>query len=274
MNLNDKDRAELEKQLELESKLFEYKGSDETLSIHEIKKILLKQDPFIFKIPHTGFTSLDSLTDGFEGGELIIVSGPTKHGKTTFCQSLTFNLWRQGIYSLWFSYEMTPRQMISRFEQIDPNLDLYMPFPLLQKGSAWFFNRMLEAKLKHECRVVFIDHLHFLIDFEKLKNPSLELGRIIRDIKTIAKRLNIVVFLVCHLTKVKIDDEPTEQDIRDSSFMAQEADSTFMIWRKLNEENRNCLSVRNHRRTGVIAKTIQLKHFNKRFVELSDYEPR
>ncbi len=43
--------------------------------------------------------SLDRLIEGFEGGEMIVISGPTKMGKTSFCRTLTEDFETKGVRS-------------------------------------------------------------------------------------------------------------------------------------------------------------------------------
>ena len=139
----------------------------------------------------------------------------------------------------------------------------------------WVESRIWEAKLKYDIKAVFIDHLHFLVDLAKLRNPSLEIGAIVRGIKRIAMAHNIVIFLIAHLTKVKFDQEPTIDTVRDSSFIIQDSDSVLMIYRlqsnnpELEGEftNRAKLSVQTHRRTGVMGKSVNLILQDGFFVE-------
>jgi replicative DNA helicase len=53
-----------------------------------------------------------------------------------------------------------------------------------------------------------------------------------RNLKKISIKYNIVIFLVAHLTKTKFEERIGLEDIRDSSFISQEADYVVVIWRK------------------------------------------
>jgi replicative DNA helicase len=245
--------------LALESDLLTYQGPDQIIDFHTMKAecdarqktaVLLK----------SGLPSLNALIGGFQGGELIVLSGVTKHGKTTAARTFTRDFMAQGVASVWFSYELSAQEFLHSFPTLPEG---YLPHELTGRSLTWLFHRCYEAKLKHGCRVVFIDHLHFLVDMAKLKHPSLEIGALVRQIKRLAMHLNMVVFLICHLTKTTFDQEPTEQELRDSSFIAQDADSTLMIWRKQNPmtkqfENEATLKICNHRRTGTMARKIPL----------------
>lgn len=250
--------------IEKEQQLSSYDGPDKVISSKEAMENISKQKKsnyqFDSKIP-----LLDKYIEGFESGELIIISGPTKHGKTTFCQSLTKNFEQDGIKCLWFEFEVPERQFLSKF----PNLPLfYLPKILKDKDVGWIKDRILEGILKYNTRIVFIDHLHYLIDMYT-KNTSMDIGRAIRDLKRFAVENDVVIFTMAHTTKVKLDEVPTENDIRDSSFIPQEADSTMMVWREVKRKRKGgtefleytgktFLYILNHRRTGVMAKRVPL----------------
>lgn len=263
--------GEIKKQIETYEKLFAYHGEDEVLSGGDIIREIQNQPVADFKISNSGFPGLDQLTEGFEGGELIIISGPSKNGKTLFCQTLTDNFSQRTISSLWFSYELRPKQFLNRFRTVPDYI--FMPKKLTQKSLDWIEARILEGIIKFGVKVVFFDHLHFLVDMEKLRNPSLELGALVRRLKGLALEYDLIFFLICHITKLKIGDEPTEADLRDSSFIYQDADSTMMVFRPENKDYA-IVKVRNHRRTGTINKGVRVKMVNGLLRECSPEDPR
>ena len=259
---------------EKEERLANYEGEDRVVPSHEIEKELSEISTELFKVK-SNLPTLDDLIEGFQGGELIIVSGPTKQGKTTFCQSLTKNFEDQGVKSLWFSFEVPLRQLFKQFIKADT---IYLPRRLHDKRLDWLEDRILEAKIKYDAKVIFIDHLHYLVDIEKTRNASIEIGSIIRKLKSICVEHEVIIFLMVHTTKTRIDDMPTEENVRDSSFIPQEADSTLMIWRekKLNRKTKEIeltgktvLLVSNHRRTGVMQQSVPLVFKDGMLYELS-----
>lgn len=264
---------DIKKQIKLEKFLVEYEGEDRVVSCQELKKHLQEirdKKPHIFM--KSGIPTLDNLIRGFEGGELNIISGITGHGKTLFCQSLTVNFAVQEYYSLWFSYEVQAQQFLSKF---DENLPLfYMPMMLKSGDPKWIKVRIHEAKLKYGVRAVFIDHLHFLTDIMTRNNPSLEIGKILRILKTWALDLNIVIFLIAHTTKVDFDRELQAGDTRDSSFIEQEADNVFYIWRIANSENKSILKITKNRGQGVMNKIVHLIKVGKYLRERTKDESR
>lgn len=246
---------------ELELKLSEYDGPDKLIESFTAQE-QVKNDPKATVSFKYGIDGLDELTEGARGGELIVLSGPTKHGKTLLAQSLTVNFWKQkpAVSSMWLSYEMRKKEFINAF----PELPFFcLPDNLTGKSMKWLDRRILEGRIKYNIRAVFIDHLHFLVDMSVLRNASLDLGAVVRNIKTLAIQHNVWIGLICHIKKNLLEKEPDVSDIRDSSFISQDADSTWMVFRKHDigtkeYGNRASVKVCNHRYTGVMDKKVNL----------------
>ena len=125
----------------------------------------------------------------------------------------------------------------------------------------------MESFTKYNTRIVFIDHLHYLFDIQRSRNPSLDIGAIIRQLKGIAVDNEFVIFLLCHTSKAK-DDNENYESIRDSSFVAQESDCVIMVKRTPEEgETYARARVEFHRRTGVMEKVVFLQKTGNYLVE-------
>lgn len=250
-----------EQQIERERILSQYAGEDKVISFEDMNKILAEnKTPTL--VAKSSFPRLEKLVDGFEGGEVIVISGPTKAGKSLLAQTLTYDFHSQGIPTLWFSYELTPRQFLARFPK-DWMPHAFLPEKMKSNTMDWINDRVLEGKVKYGIKVVMIDHLHFIVDMEKLRNPSLEIGAVMRGLKTMAIGHNIIVFLLCHIGKIEVGKRPTYNDSRDSSFIAQECDTFLMVWRLKDNKsqgiiNQARLSVELCRRTGTLAKSFKI----------------
>ncbi len=254
----------------LEKNLADYQGEDRIVTSYELKAKLtaVQAEPTINA--YSGIPGIDHACEGFRDGEVIVISGPTKNGKTLLAQTLTTNFAKRHIYSTWFSFEVPARQFLSQF----PVLPLiHMPLQLKPKDIEWFKERTLEAFQKFGTRIVFIDHLHYLVDMVKRQNLSIEIGAIIRELKTFAVANNFVIFLLCHTTKPKADNEMSYADIRDSSFVAQESDCCIMVKRypKI-ADNVAKASIEYHRRTGVMERVITLEKKGGGLVERIETE--
>ncbi|MBT6045301.1 MAG: AAA family ATPase [Candidatus Scalindua sp.] len=231
-----------------------YDGKDEIVSLPEMAKIVETQKKLT--TIKSGIPSFDKLVKGFCSGEVIAVSGPRKAGKTLWAQSLTDRFSKDGVKSLWFSYEVTPGQLIERFPELPDNA--YTPKTMEAYSLEWLKERVIEAMIKEGISVVFIDHLHYLLDLARASNVSIELGQVIRFIKRMAVELNLIIFVMCHMKKLDPYTEPNDVDVRDSSFISQESDMGVVIWRDIETDDQACLKICYDRRSGVLNKKISM----------------
>lgn len=269
------------KNVERQKILLDYQGPDRVVPVSEIlEELSAKTDKKIYtKIP-----LLDNLSDGFRIGNLIVISAPTGQGKTTFCKTLTKNFTENGMKSIWFSYEVPPKEFMESFPK--GNQYLTMPRELTTGALSWIENRILESKAKFNTNIVFIDHLHFLLEMKDLaiaKNQSILIGMILRELKKIALNHNLIIFLVAHMRKKDTENQiPTIDDLRDSSFVAQESDMVMLLWRKQRGKpekglppewtNESVLSVVKNRRTGKLGFVkLEYNFLKKEFVELDPF---
>ncbi len=195
-----------------------------------------------------GFPTLDKMLDGVSAGELIVVTAPTGVGKSTFCQSITWNLARETKPCLWYTLEVSLPNFLMPFVKNDPGAQWEDTGKLLKVSSMpIYFPKDVEkldfdslkaairyAYLNYGVEHVFIDHLHYLLqhkDIERSGNISMYIGDRLRQLRQIALETGVSIFLVCHLTKMEEGVRPTISNMRDSSFIAQEADAVLVLWR-------------------------------------------
>ena len=86
----------------------------------------------------------------------------------------------------------------------------------------------------------------------------LRVGQTMRDLKRLAVKWNIVIVLICHLRKTRLDVNPDLDDLKGSGSIAQESDTVIIIWRetkRINNEvvlsNNTNVSVQANRRYGL-----------------------
>jgi len=225
-----------------------------------------------------GIKSIDSVTEGFTHGDLIVVSGYTGHGKTSLCQTISYNLGQEEVPSLWFSYELSARQFFNKYK--DKTVPLfYMPKKNRPYDLVWLEKKIAETNQTHNVKVVFIDHLHYVVPMltGDLKKSD-AIGDTMRRLKQIAVKYNIVIFLMAHTKQPKDQLAPTLGDLRDSSFVGQESDAVYVIHRPAKRGKRdefeefNYFTIIKQRHTGVIGKKIKLEMHNKMFYDQIDLE--
>lgn len=178
----------------------------------------------------TGYLNLDRMTMGFKEGDLVIISGLTGNGKTEYAVSLAKRYIEQDIPPIFFSYEISSQELLERFGTPVPVF--YLPRIPKSKAPTWIEEKIAEGIKNFGTKVVFIDHLHYLVDeyTTRNKNTSEMLGQLCRDFKQLARRQKVAIFLMCHVKKFQTT-RPGLNDIKDSSGISQEADAVMIIHR-------------------------------------------
>ena len=253
-----------------------YAGEDRVVSDVDKRREITNEAPLPFY--KTNIPLLDEIVGVFREGQLVVVSGPTGSGKTSFCQFLTKQFIVQEVNCLWFTYEIGFAEFLEKMPM--GATPFYWPKTMRENSFDWLEQRIVEGVAKYETRVVFIDHLHYLIALKELAEAhsvSLLVGMLMRKLKRLAIRHGLMIFLVSHLRKTEMDrsrrEEPEMDDLRDSSFTAQESDLILMIWRlkeKINGElvttNDSKIAVRKNRRTGKLG-FLTVAYLNGEFTE-------
>jgi len=246
--------------------LRDYKGPDRVVEIDEaLEKI--KNMPQAERLD-IGLPTTNRHLNGFRRGELVVVSGPTGHGKTTLLQSFTYDFSEKNIPCTWLSYEVGVRDLVNRFPNKIPTFTL--PLKTVESNFKWLEQRVWESVAKYNTKVIFIDHLHYLLDMNYLarSSTSLAIGMLMRNLKKLAIETDTLIFLVSHLSKTRLEDTPDLDDIRDSSFIGQESDIVLIIYRAKKDAQyaSSWLKIAKNRRNGTVgAVSIVLK--NGRFYE-------
>ncbi len=246
-----------------------YKGEDELISSAEIAQRLKERppEPKMF----SGFTGLDKILDGFRPQQLIVVSAQTKSGKTSFCIELTSHLRKEN--PIWLPFEEGAEELIQKFlDRGEEPPHFYSPAQMRGDTLVWVEKKIIEGIAKFGSKIIFIDHLHFIVPFSS-ERQDLAIGMAMRELKRMAKTWGIVIVLIAHLKKTRVDAQPTLEDLRDSSFVAQEADTVIMLYRKASREkgklvitNNVNVSVQANRRTGKTG-NVEFMFKDGRFIE-------
>ncbi|RMF99538.1 MAG: hypothetical protein D6726_12825 [Nitrospirae bacterium] len=260
----------MEGSIDREERLYRYDGEYKVRLSTEIWEELQKvETPPAYR---TGFPTLDSAVGGVVPGELIIVSGWTGHGKTSFLRSVTKSLIGQDILPLWFQFEEPYRQFLEKFQGIDGGVPVFaLPERVKQHSVDWVEERIEEGRIKWGVKAVIIDHLHRLLDSRMRRKAILEagsnnistfVGANVMAIKQLALRFNMPIFLVAHTGKPNPSDSKDKLDlgsVRDSSFIEQEADLVLYVWRGSSEGSGN-LKVAKDRKNGVAGLVVKMIH--------------
>lgn len=191
----------------------------------------------------SGYDSIDDLTKGFKGGDLIVLAGQASHGKTLVGNNIAYRIARRGEPVLFITLEMTKAKVTSRFMLIaeDDNADVD-ELPIYYQQVDWVNKNDIPALIKkaiEECgiKTVIIDHLHFMADRDARDMRS-EIGSITKSMKQLAVHHDIPIILLAQVRR--LDDtkrKPQNNDLKETGYIEQDADIILMVWRDISVDS-------------------------------------
>lgn len=251
-----------------EQRIFEIAENRYNVSFDHIRDVIiknyatlntLKNDPESLIGTKTGFGGLDNILVGMGPGDLIVVGARPGMGKTTFCLNIAANVAKSTKKEVAiFSLEMTSEQLVSRVlcseAMIDSHsmrtgkLDSEQWKRLAEAASALSETNILiddtsnisstsmKAKLRRQKNLglVIVDYLQLMQGDKSTDNRVLEIGKITRNLKLMAKDLRVPVILCSQLartTEQRSDKMPVLSDLRDSGTIEQDADVVVFLYR-------------------------------------------
>ena len=258
----------------------------------------------------SGFTALDSYTDGFQKSEFIIIAGRPSVGKTAFGLNITLNVLKKTrLPVLFFSLEMSAQQLMYRLLSMETRLDqTKFKTGLLNKEdwkkidlvmrilgkiplhlhdtpnlSSVDVRQVLKnfSKTYSQIGLVVIDYLQ-LMQEPKSKNINRyqEISIITRELKNIAREFKIPIVALSQLSRTidsRIDPKPLLSDLRDSGSIEQDADLVLMLYKNKQKSIANLTPGSSlidlsiaKQRNGPIGNTQLL--FNQYLTKFEDYD--
>jgi replicative DNA helicase len=224
----------------------------------------------------SGFYAFDSLTQGFQKSDLIIVAGRPSIGKTAFSLTISLNIIKYSkLPVVFFSLEMSKEQIMYRLLSMESNVSqsrlrsgklyktdwtklnkiikLLSKLPLFVDDSSALSVQEIRAKIKTilfqypTIGLVIIDYLQLMqTSIPNNGNRAQELSQITRALKNLAREFNIPVIALSQLSRnveTRIDKKPILSDLRESGSIEQDADLVVMLYQ--NEPSKPDLSTDN-----------------------------
>lgn len=189
----------------------------------------------------TAVEAFDDATDGgVRDGELITISGQSGHGKTAWGLWMTKKIVDSGVPVLWFTYEMNPWYLKEKFVQLGAIEDFatFVPIEHSKNTPEWIKEKILEAKELYACKIVVIDHLHYLIPPDNEQNISLVVGGVVRKLKTLAVETDTIIYLIAHMRKLGQQEKMSIDAVRDSALIINESDYVYLVERVKSKKRR------------------------------------
>lgn len=249
----------------------EYSGEDEVISFKQLEEEL-KNAPLIKKIPSKIKMLDDFLTGGFMTQTVTTISATPKSGKTSFCMHLTSVMSEYN--PMWLSFEESSKSLVRKMMKNGMEVPIgYSPKKNTEKTLEWIEAKIIESYAKYGTKVVFIDQLDFIEPTKFFTRHDLMIGYIMRSLHQIAVKLDVAIFLICHLEKIEPEQKPTVKNLRGSSSIWGETDNCLFLWRECIKEdgelvysNNILLSLQANREDGNLG-NIQMVFDKGRFIE-------
>ena len=309
-----------------ESKLYDVSQGNLQSSVQTAQNLVIQAKRNIEEIANkeglsgipSGFSKLDKLTSGWQPSDLIIIAARPGMGKTALTLSMARNMAiDHNVPVAFFSLEMSSVQLITRlissetglssetlrtgnlekheWEQLNVKVKDLEAAPLYIDDTPSLSIFDLRAKARrlasqYGIKVIMVDYLQLMTAGGNHKggNREQEISTISRNLKALAKELNVPVIALSQLSRAVEtrtgSKRPILSDLRESGAIEQDADIVSFIYRpeyyKIDEwddddrsptEGQAEFIVAKHRNGGL--DEIRLKFIGKygRFENLEDH---
>ena len=252
----------------------------------------------------TGFADLDDLTNGLHPGQMIIIAARPAVGKSTlaldFARAAAI---KSKLATVFFSLEMSRTEIVMRLLSAEAGVQLgsirggkmndedwrrvVNKTPMISESPLYIDDSpnltMMEIRAKarrlkqrHDLKMVIIDYMQLMSSGKKVESRQLEVSEFSRQIKLLAKELELPVIALSQLNRgpeQRSDKKPMLSDLRESGSLEQDADMVVLLHREdvYDKENRPgeadlIVAKRRNGPTGTITTAFQ-GHYS-RFVDM------
>jgi replicative DNA helicase len=215
----------------------------------------------IYGVP-TGFIDLDRLLMGLQPSDFIIVAGRPGMGKTAFMLSAAKNAAQtHKKHVAIFSLEMSNEQLVQRLIAQETGIDSQRLRTGKLSEEEWpLFTHSIEVlsdtriflddtpaltplqlrtksrrlHLEYGLDLIVVDYLQLMSSGSRSENRVQEVSYISRNMKILARELNVPVLAAAQLSRAveqRADKEPQLSDLRESGSLEQDADIVMFIHR-------------------------------------------
>lgn len=206
----------------------------------------------------TGYNDLDFTITGLNKSDLILLAARPGMGKTSFALNIAKYV-SDKFKTVVFSLEMSKEQLASRILSIECEIagdklrrgnlsgddwervlkasDAFSESKLYIDDTAGITVNEMKARVKRlgDVSLVIIDYLQLISSCKRVSNRVQEISEITRQLKIMAKELNIPIICLSQLSRAseqRLDHRPLLSDLRDSGSIEQDADIVMMLYRE------------------------------------------
>ncbi len=268
---------------------------------------LVKQEGEFTGLP-TGLHKFDELTNGLQPSDLMILAGRPSMGKTAFAMNIVENVAIKqktpvAVFSLEMSAEQIVMRMISSWGRVNQSnlrsgqlteddwAKITSAVGIMNENAQLFVDdtpalspnelrsRARRLKREHDIALIVVDYLQLMQVPGTSENRTNEISEISRQLKALAKELNVTVIALSQLNRQveqRENKRPRMSDLRESGGIEQDADIITFIYRDevYNEDSQDqgvAEIIIGKQRNGPLgtARTAFLSHYT-RFENLQD----
>jgi replicative DNA helicase len=214
-----------------------------------------------FGVP-SGFIDLDRLLGGMQPSDFLIIAGRPGTGKTAFMLSAAKNAAQiHKKHVAIFSLEMSNEQLVQRLIAQETGIDSHRLRTGKLNDDEWpIFTHAIEVlsdtriflddtpsltplqlrtksrrlHLEYRLDLILVDYLQMMSGGVRAENRVQEVSYISRNMKVLARELNVPVLAAAQLSRAieqRADKEPQLSDLRESGSLEQDADVVMFIHR-------------------------------------------
>tara|TARA_Y100000768_G_scaffold9429_1_gene6657 strand:- start:3640 stop:4992 length:1353 start_codon:yes stop_codon:yes gene_type:complete len=258
----------------------------------------------------TGYSKLDDIMGGLQNSDLIVIAARPSMGKTALAmniaQDIVFKQKKKvGFFSLEMSSQSIALRMLSSLSAVefskirtgdyessnDDTRAVTQAIEMMQDCSMYVDDtgsitpmtlRSRARRMKRESGIdmIILDYLQLMTLPDKSENRVNEIASITRQLKSLAKELDIPIIALSQLNRSleqRNDKRPFLSDLRESGSIEQDADVVMFIYRddvyNPNSEDKNIaeINIAKHRNgpTGTAKLT-----FRSHCTRFEDYHPQ
>ena len=209
----------------------------------------------------SGFPDIDVITCGFQASDMIVLAARPSMGKTALALNILHNAAKAGIPGLFFSLEMSRKQLVTRLISGDTGINSkrlesgklsdddwqhvneaaerinHLPVYIDDTPNLHFAEvrrRIRIAFKKHGIRLAVIDYIGLMRGELSYHNRVDEVASVSRAIKATAKDLDIPILVLSQLNRnleSRSEKRPQLSDLRESGAIEQDADLVMLLYR-------------------------------------------